>query len=126
MFPQGSAPDRGSAMVPWARFESGPLSPPDDSVVVSSGDALLAGPNLISGADWTNWVVSRAMWSLRVSGEGTDETVVRTAKGKAPLLVTRKTGKGRITLVALDIPSQLANLHPGAHRLLGNLLKAER
>ncbi len=28
MFPQGSAPDRGSAMVPWARFESGPLSGP--------------------------------------------------------------------------------------------------
>jgi hypothetical protein len=126
VFPQGSAPDRGSAMVPWARFESGPLSAPDDSVVVSSGDALLAGPNLISGADWTNWVVSRAMWSLRVSGEATDETVVRTAKGQDPLLVTRKIGKGRITLVALDIPSQLANLHPGAHRLLGNLLKAER
>ncbi len=87
---------------------------------------MLAGPNLISGADWTNWVVSRAMWSLRISGERTDETVVRTAKGQAPLLVTRKTGKGRITLVGLDIPSQLANLHPGAHRLLGNLLKAER
>ncbi len=126
LFPQGSSPDRGSALVPWARFESGPLSAPDDSLVVSSGNGLLDGANLISGADWTNWVISRALWSLRLSGERTDETVVRTANGQAPLLVTRKTGMGRITLVALDLPSQLANLHPGVHRLLANLLRAER
>jgi hypothetical protein len=66
------------------------------------------------------------MWSLSMPAGKPDEVVIRTAEGRHPLLVSRKEGKGRITLVSLDLSSQLENLHPGVHRLLGNLLRAEK
>jgi hypothetical protein len=40
-----------------------------------------------------------------------------------PLVVTLPEGKGRITLIALDLISQLVNVHPGGHRIFANLLK---
>jgi len=123
VFPQASSEERGSSLVPWASFLPGPLSAPDDSLVVSSENGLLAGPNALTQADWSNWVVSRSMWSLRVVAGQSGEVVARTARGNIPLLLTRKEERGRVTLVALDLASQLVNLHPGVHRLLGNLLR---
>jgi hypothetical protein len=49
---------------------------------------------------------------------------VRVKGTDAPLLLTKRSGKGRITLVALDMISQLANVKPGVHRLLANILAA--
>jgi LmbE family N-acetylglucosaminyl deacetylase len=123
VLPQGSAADRGLSLVPWASFEPGPLSAPDDSVVVSSPGGLLMRPNMITLPDWSNWVVSRSMWSIHAPDAKADEIVVRSGRTGAPLLLTRKEGKGEITLVALDLSSQLVNIHPGVHRLLANILK---
>jgi len=126
VFPQGSSASNGTSLVPWAKFQSGPLSAPGDSLVFSAESDLLTHPNRLAPADWSNWVVSRSMWSLSMPAGEPDEVVIRTAEGRHPLLVSRKEGKGRITLVSLDLSSQLENLHPGVHRLLGNLLRAEK
>ncbi len=126
VFPQGSSASQGNSLVPWAKFQSGPLGAPGDSLVFSPESDLLNHPNRLAPADWSNWVVSRSMWSLDVPTGPSDEVVIRTAQGRQPLLISRREGKGRITLVSLDLSSQLENLHPGAHRLLGNLLRAEK
>jgi LmbE family N-acetylglucosaminyl deacetylase len=124
VFPQPSSVDRGSSLVPWASFENGPLSAADDSVVVTPGNGLLSGPNHLTPADWSHWVLSRSMWSLRVQPDHASEIVVRSAQKQIPLLLVTKEGKGRVSLVALDLSSQLVNLHPGVHRLLANLLQS--
>jgi hypothetical protein len=40
----------------------------------------------------------------------------------APLIASVKIGEGTLTAVALDMLPQLQILHPGAHRLLANLV----
>jgi hypothetical protein len=39
-----------------------------------------------------------------------------------PLLLTRKLGRGRMTYVDLALAPQWLNVHPGAYRLLANLI----
>ncbi|HEX7572014.1 MAG TPA: hypothetical protein VF514_02905 [Bacteroidota bacterium] len=39
-----------------------------------------------------------------------------------PLIASVKIGEGTLTAVALDMLPQLQILHPGAHRLLANLV----
>jgi hypothetical protein len=106
-----------------AVFRRWPALEPAEGVVPEEGSALLDAPNRIPGADWDGWVVSRSLGSVDPSGAQA-APVLRSSLTGEPLVVTLPEGRGRVTLVALDIVSQLRNVHPGAHRLLANLIAA--
>ncbi len=87
--------------------------------------ALSRTPNLLSGSDWENWVVARSLNSIQINSGVEAQTPVSSADGRIPLVVVIPLERGRITLVALDLNSQFQNVHPGAHRLLANLLTVQ-
>jgi hypothetical protein len=62
------------------------------------------------------------MGSVEVRSTQPAQIPVRAQASGDPLIVTIPEQKGGITYVALDVYSQLANIHPGAFRLLANLL----
>ncbi len=106
--------------VPGASFRATAFLSPTASVLVDSAAGVLARPNRISPADWDGWIVARAFGSIKVDPERTAATAVASDDG--PLVVSLTEGKGTIRMVALDLYSQLMNVHPGAHRFLANLV----
>lgn len=122
ILPQFLSPRSPDSASPGCTFRHWPPLEPGDSVATGGGAPdLLQYPNRIGAGDWDGWVVSRALGWVD-TGSSNAETVVRSASTGNPLLVTLAVGKGRVTLVALDIVSQLRNVNPGACRLLANLV----
>jgi hypothetical protein len=90
------------------------------SVQLDSSDAFLRTPNIISEKDFDGWILRRSY--NRVAGETKAGTIVISTQAGDPLLVTVHHGKGRITYVDLALTAQFMNVHPGAMRLLANLV----
>ena len=103
-------------------FRLGPALEPEGSLTLDTLHPFLARPNLLQSKDWDGWVVARAMGSIELKNIQAAEIPVRSQTSGVPLIVTIPQQKGRITYVALDLVSQLMNVHPGAFRLLANLL----
>ncbi len=85
-----------------------------------AGHPLLSQPNVVSEEDWQDWLYARAYNRLAGAMLAQAEKPV-SADGEA-LVVTRTLGQGRQTYVDLAFGPQLANVHPGAFRLLANLI----
>jgi hypothetical protein len=116
-----SAPDGGS-LGREIGFAGGRPFAPESRVRAEGAGRIIAGPNLLSDGDWRDWIISRAQVSLRF-GEGVDPLIhVRETSTGAPLLASVPVGKGTLTAVALDLLPQLQIVHPGAYRLLANLV----
>jgi hypothetical protein len=103
-------------------FRLGPAIAPQDSLTLDTLHAFLKMPSVLQPKDWDGWVVARAMGSVELRRVEAAEMPVQSERSGAPLIVTLPREKGRITYVALDLYSQLMNVHPGAFRLLANLL----
>lgn len=125
VLPQAAAVDGGASVLSVGAFGRSVQLSPVAPVVFDTTVALSRTPNLLSRADWENWVVARSLYSLRIDSGVDARTHVTSADGRIPLVVMIPLEKGRITLVALDLNSQFQNVHPGAHRLLANLLTVQ-
>jgi hypothetical protein len=123
VLPQNDVPEGGAWFIPGASFRTSPLLSPDAAVRTDSAYALLRSPNVLSEGDWDGWVVARSLCSVKVAGDRPAQVIVSSLDRDIPLVVTLPEGKGRITLIALDLISQLVNVHPGGHRIFANLLK---
>lgn len=101
-----------------------PTSYVDENIQLSvdSTQTLLSNPNAITGDDWTNWLYRKGYNT--VSGHALENAAIpiKTADGQNPLLITWKKSLGKITYVELALQPQFMNIHPGAFRLLANLL----
>ena len=95
----------------------------DESAVVEadSSHGYLMKPNVIQPNDWDDWLWFRSYASAEINSPGL-EIPARVQNDGNPLIVTQSVGKGRITYVNLALQPQLLNVHPGALRLLANLL----
>ncbi len=119
-------PQHGADAAVWLTALCGaafaPIDPlPCDAPVTMDSPGLFSSPNVITPADWEGWVVSRAFTEIRrPAPHSSGASQART--GSVPLICTLTVGDGSITLVAADILSQLVNYHPGAHRLLANIV----
>jgi hypothetical protein len=122
VLPQAAAVDGGASVLSVGAFGRSAQLSPVAPVLSDTTAALSRTPNLLSRADWENWVVARSLHSIRIDSAVNARTPVISADGRIPLVVMIPLEKGRITLVALDLNSQFQNVHPGAHRLLANLL----
>lgn len=106
-------------------FQLWPALSPTSELISDTSHPILLHPNKIHGSDWDGWIFARAWGVVSQTGIEAGEVVVRSKSSGAPLLVTKKHESGRITYVALDLSSQLMNIHPGAFRLLANLLSSD-
>lgn len=89
-------------------------------VAVDSTHRFLNFPNRIRQSEFDGWVFRKAYHAVRV--QGSFETPIAGRSTSEPLLVTRQSGKGRITYVDLALSHQWMNVHAGALKLLANLL----
>ena len=114
--------DRPLGLVEGLEFIPYPGLPPTAELAIDTSCAIVRNPNTLKHEDWNGWVVARAWGSIRVAGGIPAEIAVRDQSTGNPLVARVHVGKGWVTLVALDLSSQLMNIHPGVHRLLANLL----
>jgi len=83
---------------------------------------FLKSPNPIRVEDWEGWIFLRGYNMITGSGLEGAHIPVRVKKENAPLIVTRDEGKGKRTYIDLALHHQWKNVHPGALRLLANLI----
>ena len=83
---------------------------------------LLTYPNLIHPDDWNNWLYRKAY--NEISGRALERATVpvKTAKGRKPLIAIWREGTGTFTYSDVAFYPQFLNVHPGAYRLLANLI----
>ncbi|MFQ5629434.1 MAG: hypothetical protein ACE5I1_11785, partial [bacterium] len=91
-------------------------------VEIDSNHDLLKSPNIITSIDWQEWLFLRSYNFVDLSTDNGIEIPVRVKDSSAPLVITRRFGKGRKTYVDLALSPQLQNVHPGAFRILANLI----
>ncbi|HTY60564.1 MAG TPA: hypothetical protein VMF59_17195, partial [Bacteroidota bacterium] len=122
MLRQGPLPPGENPLAEAAGFAAGPVIAPEAGVAAAEHDSLLTYPNPISASDWQNWIISRALSPLRISSGSHPVVHCTDASTGAPLVASVKLGEGTLTVVALDLLPQIQIVHPGAYRLLANLL----
>jgi hypothetical protein len=122
VLPQYNATAQESDIGWGMAFRLGPALEPQSPLTLDTLYGFLTRPNLLQPQDWQGWVVARAMGSVEVGNAQPAEIPVQAQTSGEPLIVTIPEQKGRITYVALDVYSQLVNIHPGTFRILANLL----
>ena len=82
---------------------------------------FLSSPNTVKAKDWDDWLYRRAFNTVKLQAGAAIEAPVRTREDD-PLILTKGSGNGRLTYIDLALRIQLMNIHPGAFRLLANLI----
>lgn len=93
--------------------------------VLRPDHVLLRHPNAIRPSDWDGWEQERALYVPRVYAAEYEEVLEVHDPGQPPergALLYARTGEGEYVYCALALWRQLKKLHPGAVRLLANLL----
>src|SRR5205814_956515 len=86
---------------------------------------LLRVPNVIEACDWDAWEQERALYLPSVYTEKYQELLAMNDPGQPVergALLFAPTGEGEFVYCALALYRQVKKLHPGAIRLLANLL----
>lgn len=86
---------------------------------------LLTHPNRIRAEDWDGWEQERALYLPSAWGAACEEVLELHDPGQPPergALLYARHGEGEYVYCALSLWRQLKKLHPGAVRLLANLL----
>ena len=83
---------------------------------------IITAPNLLTWQDWEDWLFRRA--HNMVSGPALNTAIVslKSKLEKNPLIAEWSFGSGTLTYVDLALQQQFLNIHPGAFRLLANLI----
>lgn len=90
---------------------------------------LLTTPNAITEDDWDGWVKERGLYFAKTWDDSYTPLLSMADPGEEPLtgaLLTAEIGKGRHTHCSLVLHHQMANLVPGAFRLMANLIAPRR
>lgn len=121
-------PGEGFVGAPFLPFEVGRdrVTRPDAPVrVLEPANALLNVPNRILPSDWDGWEQERCLYVPRVYAAEYRQLLEMQDPGREPLrgaLLHAQTGEGEYVYCSLALWRQLKKLHPGAVRLLANLL----
>ncbi len=86
---------------------------------------LLTHPNRIGAEDWDGWDQERALYLPSAWSQSCEEVIELHDPGQPPergALLYARHGEGEYVYCALSLWRQLKKLHPGAVRLLANLL----
>ena len=105
-----------------AGFGKARMIAPEAPVAADRSSGLLSHPNLLSEPDWRDWIVSRAESPVTLAPDSNPVIHVRDESTGVPLVASVTMGRGTLTAVGLDLLPQLQIVHPGACRLLANLV----
>ncbi len=103
-------------------LESNVLLDENTSVIMDDRYPLFSTPNRITSADWSEWLFLRAYNGVSASDIENGQVPLRTENQRLPLIVVSESGKGKMTYVDLALAPQWLNIHPGAFKLLANLI----
>ncbi len=92
------------------------------SVSFDEDHRLMNTPNIIEVSDWQGWLFSRGFNEIEISLSADMTFPAQIKETGSPLIVTEKVGQGTRTYVDLAFHQQWLNVHPGAYRLLANLI----
>jgi len=91
--------------------------------VVDSLHRIVREPNQLTEVDWDEWLFSRSQNRITVAPRKEMMTPVTLGDpSRTPGIVVFPRGKGKCIYVNLNLGKQLENIHPGAFRILANLL----
>jgi hypothetical protein len=93
--------------------------------ILKPGHALLTHPNVILPSDWDGWEQERALYLPSVYASEFEEIIEVQDPGQPAersALLYARTEEGEYVYCALALWRQLKKLHPGAVRILANLL----
>lgn len=103
------------------RFVVGSPVDTGENLFADSRSTLLFSPNALRDEDWQGWHFAKAFGTINVSKDSDFSADLKNHEGK-PVVVSRHFQKGKISLVALNMNTQLMQVVPGAYRLLANLI----
>ncbi len=121
-------PGEGFVGAPFLPFQVGKarVTRADAPVtVLLPAHVLLTHPNAIRPGDWDGWEQERGLYLPSVWASQFEELLEMNDPGQPPergALLHARTGDGEYVYCALSLWRQLKKLHPGAVRLLANLL----
>jgi LmbE family N-acetylglucosaminyl deacetylase len=91
-------------------------------IQVDSSHTLISSPNMITSSDWKDWLFLRGYHIISGTALEQAELPIKVKPQGDPLVVTLTAGNGKRTYVDLALSHQWMNIHPGAFRLLANLI----
>ncbi len=94
----------------------------DTPLQVDSSHALILSPNIMKSEDWKGWLFLRGYHIITGTALEQAELPIKVKPQGEPLVVTLAAGNGRRTYLDLALDHQWMNIHPGAFRLLANLI----
>jgi hypothetical protein len=103
------------------RLRRDPTLAPGIAAVIDSTHPMVRAPNAIDSTAFQDWVFALGYNSVSVAANATVETPIL-YDARRPLLVTAPVGNGRMTYAELALAPQWMSIHPGAFRVLANLL----
>jgi hypothetical protein len=80
------------------------------------------GVNRVTPADLSGWVFRTGYNAIDITTGSHMEVPVRVATSGAPLVVSGVKGKGRFTYADLALGPEWMSIHPGAFKILANIL----
>ena len=89
---------------------------------IDSTHTLVLSPNVINSEDWDGWLFLRGYHIIYGKVLEQAELPIKVKPQGDPLVVTLTAGNGKRTYVDLALSHQWMNIHPGAFRLLANLI----
>lgn len=104
------------------RLTASHIGEADTPVQSEAGQALFNRPNLLTAADWNDWLFLRSYNTITGEMLASAAIPLRASLDGNPLVVTAAAGQGKRTYVDLALSPQLLNIHAGAFRLLANLI----
>ena len=101
-------------------------NPEAEAHVINPRSTLLSWPNAITAKDFSDWAGERAR-NVPIGIDtryGTVLTIGDPETGTPATLLTARIGRGMLVYTSLALDTQLAAVHPGAARLLVNMMTA--
>lgn len=108
------------------RFIPGGPRPATAPVTFEPDSRILESPNRIAPGDFDGWIIARTQGGFVLPEAGNAKVHLRDATTGKPVAASLAIGTGSITVTNLDLLPQLGIVHPGAFRILGNLLSTGR
>jgi len=108
----------------WSGLQLNSTAKLDETIPLEldSTHKFLTSPNVISVDDWNGWLFRRGYNVVSATTVEEAELPVKVKESGVPLIVSQTEGNGRRTYIDLALDHQLMNIHPGAFRLLANLI----
>jgi hypothetical protein len=99
-------------------------NPDAEAHIINPRSPILTWPNAITAADFKDWSGERARnVPIGIDGRyGTVVTIGDPETGTPATILTARVGLGMLVYTSLALDTQLAAVHPGAARLLVNML----